>query len=84
MGLIYGPGFTNVMEIQCNTSDQITADLLAIGRDWDDQSSNPELERKLQNELSLHFTKCDHDDCLKSLNARTEVGIQTIEGVWLR
>ena len=70
---------------ECNIIYDLQTEDLSIGFDAiTDECENPELALDIQQRMSKHFSICDNDDCKISLNARVNVGIQTIDGIYLK
>jgi len=74
---------TNVKE--CNILEKLQDTLLSIGVDEEtDNSLDKEESQEIQFQMSRHFMTCKHLDCVTSFKARVEVGIQTVDGVYLK
>ena len=70
---------------ECKIIYDLQTEDLSIGFDAiTDKCENPELALDIQQRMSKHFSICDNKNCMKSLEARANVGIQTIEGVYLK
>jgi len=73
------------MSSECIIVYKIQDEMLAIGiNPITDESKNPTLEYELQQKLSTHLVSCTHPQCQKSFKARCDVGLQTIDGKYLR